>query len=55
MELRGDGTGNFKHFIKNAKKRAKDYPFRPSFSSCPSRLSGCGGGGAGGGVEVCNL
>jgi hypothetical protein len=25
---RGDGTGNFKHFIKNAKKRAKDYPFR---------------------------
>jgi hypothetical protein len=28
MELRGDGTINFKHFIKNAKKRAKDYPFR---------------------------
>jgi hypothetical protein len=28
MELSGDGTTNFKHFIKNAKKRAKHYPFR---------------------------
>jgi hypothetical protein len=23
MELRGDGTINFKHFIENAKKRAR--------------------------------
>ena len=28
MELRGDGTINFKHFIKNAKKLAKHYPHR---------------------------
>jgi hypothetical protein len=25
MELRDDGTGNFKHLVKNAKTRAKEY------------------------------
>jgi hypothetical protein len=28
LELRDDGTGNFKHLVKNAKERAKDYPYR---------------------------
>jgi hypothetical protein len=28
MELRDDGTGNFKHLVKNAKKGAKEYPRR---------------------------
>ena len=28
MELRDDSTGNFKHLVKNAKKRAKEYPRR---------------------------
>jgi hypothetical protein len=28
MELRDDGTGNFKHLVLNAKMRAKDYLYR---------------------------
>jgi hypothetical protein len=28
MDLRDDGTGNFKHLVKNAKNRAKEYPRR---------------------------
>jgi hypothetical protein len=28
LELRDDGTGNSKHLIKNAKKRAKECPCR---------------------------
>jgi hypothetical protein len=28
LELRDDDTGNFKHLMKNAKKRAKEYPCR---------------------------
>ena len=38
MGLRGDGTINFKHFIKNAKKRAKDYPFREDQKDGPEVL-----------------
>jgi hypothetical protein len=28
MELWDDGIGNFKHLVKNAKKKAKEYPRR---------------------------
>jgi hypothetical protein len=28
LELRDDGTGNFKHLVQNAKMRAKDYLYR---------------------------
>jgi hypothetical protein len=38
MGLRGDGTINFKHFIKNAKKRAKEYPFRGDQKDGPEVL-----------------
>jgi hypothetical protein len=38
MERRGDGTINFKHFIKNAKKLAKHYPFRDDQKDGPEVL-----------------
>jgi hypothetical protein len=28
LELRDDGTGNFKHLVKKAKERAKERPYR---------------------------
>jgi hypothetical protein len=45
MELRDDGTGNSKHLMKNAKKRAEDCPCRKDqeggFEVLKKRLDAC--------------
>jgi hypothetical protein len=49
LELRGDGTGDFKHFVRNAKKKAEKYPARKDqqgrwqiwASFCPPPLVFC--------------